>query len=130
MKVEIKKLEKSRVQIHIEVPQEIVDQQREEAIKHIAEHVEIPGFRKGKVPADVLLMHVGEKTILDETVDQVVQRTYPEAVTKEKIPVVTRPENVEVISFSPFVYEVTVAVEPEVKLKNWDHLKMKRPKVS
>ncbi len=129
MQVHIKPLDKSRVHLTVEVPAEIVQNWRQKAIGMIGEEVKIPGFRPGKVSEDVLVQHVGEKVVADQTVDLVIQNTYAAAIKEHNVKVVARPEKVELLTYEPFKYEVTVAVYPEVKLKNYKKIKISKEKI-
>lgn len=130
MKANIKSLEKSRVQITIEVPEDIVVLWRTKAVKVLSEQVKVPGFRQGKATEDVVINYLGEKAVLDETVDLVIQNTYADVVKEHDIKVVARPEKVELTSMEPFTYEVIVAVYPEVKLKNYKKIKIPKDKIT
>ncbi len=129
MHIDIKPLEKSRVQLIIEIPSETVGQWRIKAVKKISQEATVPGFRKGHIPEQILINHYGEKIILDETIDLVIQNTYAKAVQEKEVKVVAKPEKVELTSYDPFKYEVVVAVMPEVKLKDYKKIKVKSEKV-
>jgi trigger factor len=130
MKATIKPIEKSRVHIIIEVPEDIVLLWRTKAVKVLSEQVKVPGFRQGKATEDVVINYLGEKAILDETVDLVIQNTYADVVKEHDIKVVARPEKVELKSIDPFTYEVIVAIYPQVKLKNYKKIKIPKEKVT
>lgn len=130
MNISIKSLDKSQVHIIVEVPVETVTSFRKRAIAMLSSEVKIPGFRAGKATEDVIINYVGEKAIIDQTVDLVIQSTYADVVKEKNIRVVARPGKVELISYEPFKYEVVVAVYPEVKLKNYKKIKIPKEEVS
>lgn len=129
MIIDLKTLEKSRVHLTVEIPEETVSKWRTKAVKMIAEKANVPGFRKGHIPENVLIEHYGEGALIDQTVDLVIQNTYAQAVKEKEIQVVAKPEKVELLSYSPFKYEIIVAVQPEVKLKDYKKIKIPKEKV-
>jgi FKBP-type peptidyl-prolyl cis-trans isomerase (trigger factor) len=88
----VKNLPESEVELTGEVPFAVVAPYREMALVHIAEHLEMPGFRPGKVPASMALQKVGEISVLEEAVELFVKDFYPELVEVLKIDAVGRPE--------------------------------------
>ena len=76
MKSEIKKLEKSQVEITIEVSSEEMHPFLEKAAKKISLEVKIEGFRPGKASYDIVKQKVGEMNIWQEAIDDVISKTY------------------------------------------------------
>lgn len=130
MKVTVQKLPKSEVKITVEVPQERVEKFMQKAAEQISHHFKIPGFRPGHVPLDVLKQHVNQEGIEAHMLDIALPETYTEAVTKEKLQVVSRPK-VDIKSKSPLIYEATVAVYPDVTVSGYEKISIKKeePKV-
>lgn len=118
MKVDVEKLERSRVQLTVEVDEAQVAKATDEACKAIAEHVNIPGFRKGRVPRKVLERRLGKDTILREAAESLVDKVYPDAVKQAGISPVSTPEvSIEQIEENkPLIFKVAVDVVPEVEL--------------
>ena len=117
-----KELPDSEVELVGEVPAEAIDPYREQALKHIAEHLEMPGFRPGKVPTTIALQKVGEIGVLEEAVDHFVREFYPELVETLKLDVVGRPhiQITKLAPENPVGLTIRTAVYPEVTLpKNW-----------
>ena len=92
MKHELKKLEKSQVEIRITVPAEEYKKDLEKAAVRLSERAAIKGFRPGKAPYDMVKQQLGEGKIMEEAVEHVVQRTYFEAVQAEKLKTVGMPQ--------------------------------------
>lgn len=126
----LKNLPDSEVEFAGEVPYSTVAPYREKALKHIAEHLELPGFRPGKVPADMALKKVGELTVLEEAVELFVKDFYIELIEAHKVEAVGRPD-IRVTKLAvgnPIGLTVRVTVYPEVVLpKNWKQLHEKIP---
>lgn len=123
MNVTKETLAKSQIKLRIELSPEEVESYRQKAAKRLSEQVKIPGFRPGTAPYDIVKLHVGEAAITRQLIDLALPETYSKAVTDEKIPVVSRPE-VNIVSEEPLVYEATVALLPDVKVKNHKEIKV------
>ncbi len=121
----LKNLPESEVEFVGEVPYSAVLPYREKALKHIAEHLELPGFRPGKVPADIALKKVGELTVLEEAVELFVKDFYIELTEAHNIEAVGRPDIrvTKLAAGNPVGLSVRATVYPEVALpKNWRRL--------
>jgi len=117
-----KALPDSEVELVGEVPTEVVGEYRVHALEYIAASVELPGFRKGKVPQDLAVKHVGEVAVLEEAVEHFVRDFYPELVETLKLDVVGRPNIVitKLAPGNPVGLAIRAALYPEVTLpKNW-----------
>lgn len=128
MDYKIKKLPKSEVEITITVPEENMDNYRKKACDDISKEVKVKGFRPGHVPPHVLEQYVEKKYIEAHTQEIAIQRTYTEVVIKEKIQVVSRPK-VKIEKDSPLTYTATVATMPEVEVKDYKSIKIKKKEV-
>lgn len=131
MDYQLKKLPKSQVELTITVAAEDLDKYRKTAIERLAKEVKIKGFRPGHAPANVVEQHIGEAAIKMETIEVAVQKTYVEAVVKENLQVISRPE-VKIEKDEPLTYKATVSVLPEIELKDYKSIKIKKeePKVT
>lgn len=87
----LKVLPNSEVELVGEVPFDAVEAHRKEAIAHIGEKAEFPGFRKGHVPESVLVSKMGEIAILEEAVEHVISHLYPALVEEHKLDAIGRP---------------------------------------
>jgi len=128
MDYQIKKLDKSEVELTITVPAEKMAEYRKTACDSLSRDVKVKGFRPGHVPPKVLEEHVGEKTIMLHTQEIAIQKSYVDAVVKENLQVVARPK-VKINSDDPFNYTATVAVMPEVEIKDYQGIKVKKDEV-
>jgi trigger factor len=112
----------------VELTPEEVNKHKAKACEEISKEVKIPGFRPGHVPAEVLEKHVDKKYILAHTYELAIQHSYAEIVVKENLQVVSRPkiDLEDSKEKEPFKFKATVAILPEVKVK--DHKSIKIPK--
>jgi trigger factor len=121
MKISLKTLPKSEVEITIEAEAKDLAIAREAAMKQLSQEVKIPGFRAGSIPADVLVKKIGEGVIHRETLNVALQLLYTEAVKEKDLKVIARPE-VKIESEDPFRFTARVAVLPEVKVGEYKKL--------
>ena len=121
----LKNLPESEVELVGEVPYAAVEPYRAKALNHIAEHLELPGFRPGKVPTDMALKKVGELAVLEEAVELFVKDFYIELIEAHKVEAVGRPDIrvTKLAAGNPIGLTVRATVYPEVALpKNWKQL--------
>jgi len=113
-----KKLEQSQVELTVTVTPEEYAPLMQKAAERLSERVNIKGFRKGKVPYEMILKEVGEMGVLQEAMEDVVKKTFYEAVLAEKLETVGMPQ-IDVEKLAPdndIVYKATVALMPHVAL--------------
>ena len=109
-----------------EFTQKIVDQ-----LSKIQQNAKIDGFRKGKVPIDIVRKRFGQEA-KNEVINNLIQTTFQEAVVSEKISPVAPPEvNVtNAIEGEDLIYMAIFEVFPDVKVLPFSELKIQRDKVS
>ena len=121
----LKNLPDSEVELSGEVPFDALTDYRGKALKHIAGHLELPGFRPGKVPADMAVKKVGELAVLEEAAELFVKDFYPELIEAHKVDAVGRPDIrvTKLAPGNPLALTVRATVYPEVALpKSWKGL--------
>jgi len=119
--IEIKKLENSEVEISGEILAESLEKYKERATKNISQNVEIKGFRKGKIPEDILRKNVGEMTILQEAAELALSDEYPKIILEYKINPIGNPQ-VSLTKLAPgenLGFKAKVTVMPEVTLTDY-----------
>ena len=128
MKTTVEKLSPTRVKLNIAVTPEELRPSIDHAYTHIAESVNIPGFRKGKVPPQLIDQRVGREEVLNHAVSDGLDKFYRQAVEEEGIRVLGRPEAdiAEWPSAKDFSGELVLAVEvdvrPEFDIPNYEEL--------
>ncbi|MEK6564414.1 MAG: trigger factor [Candidatus Omnitrophota bacterium] len=130
MKVEAKKLDASKVQLDIEVPQETVKKKFEEVYEKVGKEARIPGFRPGKAPRDILEKHHG-RLIQDEVIKGLIPEAYRGSIEREKIDVVEMPEISQVKLESHILsFRAVVEVKPQIEIKDYKNIKLKYKKIA
>lgn len=127
----LKHLPKSQIEITITVEPEDLEKYRKKAAEEISKEVQVKGFRPGHIPPEVLEQHVNPKYVEARAQEIAMQQTYAEVVIKENLAVVSRPK-VKIEKTDPLTYTATVALLPEVKIKDYKSVKVakKEPKVT
>ena len=92
MKTESEKLSPTRVKLTVEVPFDELKPAVEAATKKIADSVQIPGFRKGKVPSKLVEQRFGRPAIMQEAVNDSLPDFYQQAAAEAELKPVGRPE--------------------------------------
>lgn len=118
----VEQLSPTRVKLHITVTPEELKPSISHAYEHIAEDIQVPGFRKGKVPAPIIDQRVGRGAVIEHAVNEALDRFFREAVTENNVRVVGRP-SADIIEWpsdkdfsGDLKVEVEVDVRPEVTL--------------
>lgn len=127
MQVNIQKLEKSQIELTIELTVDELKPYLDQAAQEISKEVKIEGFRPGKVPYSILVQKVGAMEVYKVAAEKAVQRTYSKAVLDNKIEAVGQPEiSLEKIApDNPLIYKAKVAILPKVELCDLSKLKVK-----
>lgn len=132
MNVTAEKIDAHKVVLSIEVPQAEVTKALDRAYHKLADKVNIPGFRKGKVPRKVLEMRLGKAALMDEAFDLLATPAYSQALEEQNVEPVSRPE-IEVVTFEedkPLVFKATVVARPEIELGEYKGLKVAKEAVT
>jgi trigger factor len=121
MKVTVKKLPESRVELSVVLPWEEWQGEIEHAMEGMAKSVKLPGFRPGKAPKKMVEQRFGKQAILVEAAEHVVSHSYAKALEQEKIDAIGQPEVTlgKVEEEKEFTYSIITAVLPEVTLSSW-----------
>lgn len=116
MKISKELLEKSQVKLTVELTAEELLPYVEKAGRRLAEQMNIPGFRKGQAPMEVVVKQVGEMAVYEQAAELAVQKTLPQAIEQEKLRTVGQPAIAldKIAPGNPLVYTATVPLMPEV----------------
>ncbi|MFH1093043.1 MAG: trigger factor [Candidatus Omnitrophota bacterium] len=131
MKVKVKESAKCQKTLEIEVPKEIVQEEFVQCYKEIRKTVQIPGFRKGKAPQEVLEKHFSAKAN-DQVLTNVVNDAYHEAIKKENIQPVSMPDisDVNFTKDDKLTFKAKIDIRPKITLKDYKGIKVKKEKVN
>ena len=91
MNTKIEKLPENLVKVEIEIPAKDAVGYYNNAAKRLAQYVNIPGFRKGKAPRNILEQHIGEERIKHEALESALPRIFSEVIKENEFDVVAQP---------------------------------------
>ena len=124
MKSTVETLSATRIRLDIEVPYADLSTHIADAYKKVSSQVNIPGFRKGKVPTAMIDQRVGRGTVVDEAINSALPEFYGKAAREHDVLVVGRPV-VDIKEFKDnekLVFTVEVNVRPEVTLPDFSKI--------
>lgn len=120
---------KDQVKLTVEVPDDRLEPSLGVAYKRWANEIKMPGFRKGKVPRQLIDARVGPDVIREEALREALPDIYREALRAEELEAIAPPD-IEIKRFEtgePIVFEATVDLRPEVQLPDLSAIKIDAP---
>jgi len=126
MSVKWEKLEGNKGQLTFEVDAKTFDEALDQAFKKVVKDVQLPGFRKGRVPRPIFEKRFGVEVLYQDALDIVLPDAYAKAVEESGIEPVAQPEIDidEIERGKDLVFTATVVVKPEVKLGQYKGLEV------
>ncbi len=124
MKASFEKIEKNVALLEVEVDATQVDVALDQAFKKVVGKVNVPGFRKGKVPRQIFESKFGIQSLYNDAIEILLPTAYQQAVENTGINPVDQPD-VDIVQFDKgqsFVFKATVIVKPEVELGSYKGL--------
>ena len=133
MQTTVEETDRHKVKLTVQVEPERFGKDLDRAYRKVAHEVRIPGFRKGKVPRQIIDAQIGREAVLGEFLEDSVPEYYREALRENELAPIAEPnidlEQVE--EGKPFVFSVVVEIRPRLQLEDQDYkgLKVERPSV-
>jgi trigger factor len=126
VKSAVENLSPTRVRISVDVDFKDLEPHVTVAYETLAQQVSIPGFRKGKVPRQLIDQRVGRGTVLNEAINSALPEFYTQAARENDVLVVGRPsvDIKEVKDNELLKFEVEVDIRPEVKLPDFSSIEL------
>jgi len=115
------KIDLNKVKLIIEVPNSSLKKNIGKAYKKISNKANIPGFRKGKIPYQVIDVNFGKNYVLSEASSLLISELYPDIIAESDLKTIDYPK-VKITQLQedlPLVFEVEVELEPEIKLPDY-----------
>lgn len=130
MERKVTKLEHCHTEVLVNVDKDLWKKQQQKAFNKIAASITVPGFRKGKAPANLLKGHVDQMKVFNEAINNVLQPVYEDILKNEDIQPVARPAfDITKLSEDELEVKVTIATRPEVELGKYTEYKLGKEKV-
>ena len=124
MKSAVETLSPTRAKLTVEVPFEELKPSLDAAYKKIAQQINVPGFRRGKVPPMVIDRQVGRGAVLDEAINEALPKLYVEALQANELEPLAQPE-IDITKFEDnesLEFTAEVDVRPEIELPDYSGL--------
>jgi trigger factor len=131
VKTEVNPAAENEVVLSVEVPQEAVARMYERTLKRLAGEVQIPGFRKGKVPRAMVLSRLGEEYVRGETLNDALPEWYDTALKEAEVDAVSMPD-LDLGDFdetTAFSFKATVQVRPTPVLGEYKGLEVPKREI-
>ena len=118
MSVQVENLEKNMAKLTIEVPAEELEKALQGAYLKNRGKISIPGFRKGKVPRQLIEKMYGAAIFYEDAANELIPEAYEKAAKESELEIVSQPEIdvTQIEKGKPFIFTAEVAVKPEVTL--------------
>jgi len=126
MSFTIEKLDKNMAKLTIEVSVEDFEKAVEVAYQKNKGKIEVPGFRKGKVPRKMIEQMYGKEVFFEDAANEVIPEAYEKAYDECEEEIVSAPkiEVTQIEAGKPFIFTAEVALKPEVKLGKYKGIKV------
>ena len=123
MQTTVESTDKHTVKLTIEVSIDELEKDMDKAYRSISNQIKIPGFRKGKVPKQIIDAQVGRDVVIEEFISESVPQYYRRAMSDEELAPIADPE-IDLEPFEdgkPLVFTATVEVRPRLDLSEGDY---------
>ena len=126
MSLQVENLEKNMAKLTIEASAEDLEKAIEKAYQKQKKQISIPGFRKGKVPRQMVEKMYGKAVFYEDAANELIPDAYEKALEECEEDIVSSPkiEVTQIEAGKPFVFTATVALKPEVKLGKYKGVKV------
>ncbi|KRK65423.1 trigger factor [Companilactobacillus tucceti DSM 20183] len=129
-KAEFTKKEKNTGELKFEIDQDTIKKGLDTAFDRVKKNLNVPGFRKGRVPRQIFNRMYGEEALYEDALNAVLPEAYDKAVSDTAVEPVDQPQiSVESMEKGkPWAISATITVKPEVKLGDYTGLEVKKQK--
>ncbi|HEY2668153.1 MAG TPA: trigger factor [Actinomycetota bacterium] len=128
MKTTVERESPTKVRLLVEVEPSEIDKLTSDTVRKLSQEFKVPGFRKGKVPRQILESRMGKDAIRQRMLEDSLPRLYTDAAKEESLRPVATPD-IEVTDFEgdSLSFTATVEVRPDLHLPNYRELEIERP---
>lgn len=126
MSLQVEKLEKNMAKLTIEVPADDLEKALQSAYMKQKNKINMPGFRKGKVPRQMIEKMYGAEIFYDDAANELIPKAYSDAYEECELNIVSQPDInvVQIEKGKPFIFTADVATKPEVTLGEYKGLEV------
>ena len=125
---QVEKLEKNMAKLTIEVPAEELEKALQKAYEKQRKNLNVPGFRKGKVPRQMIEKMYGPEIFFNDAADALLPEAYSKAYDEAGLDIVSQPE-IDIVQMEKgkaFIFTALVATKPEVTLGEYKGIKVEK----
>ena len=128
MSLQVEKLEKNMAKLTLEVPAEELEAAIEKAYQKNKGKIQIPGFRKGKVPRKMIEQLYGKEFFYEDAANALIPEAYEKAVEECEDTIVSSPkvDVTQIEGGKPFIFTAEVALKPEVTLGKYKGVEVEK----
>ncbi len=128
MSLQVEKLEKNMAKLTVEASAEDLEKAIEKAYQKQKKQISIPGFRKGKVPRQIVEKMYGKEVFYEDAANELIPDAYDKALEECEEDIVSSPkiEVTQIEAGKPFIFTALVALKPDVKLGEYKGVKIEK----
>lgn len=128
MGLQVEKLENNMAKLTIEVPAEKLEEAIQKAYNKNKNKISVPGFRKGKVPRQIIERMYGKEVFYEDAANELIPDAYAKALEECEEKIVSSPkiDVTQIEAGKPFIFTAEVALKPEVKLGKYKGVKVEK----
>jgi len=123
VKVTREKTENSQAFLSIEMEPAEVEEALRKSYNRLVKKANIPGFRKGKAPREILEQYVGKESLLEDALNTLIPQSYEKAIKEQQIEAIAHP-SIEIAQTDPVVFKATVPLKPTIKLGDYHQIQV------
>jgi len=123
VKVSSENIPDSQIEMNVELEADEIEEYMSKAYKRLVNKVNIPGFRKGKVPRNMLEQYAGRGAFLEDIVNNDLSAIYGKAIDEQKIEAIDQPQ-IEISQIDPITFKATIPVRPTIELGDYKQIRM------
>ncbi len=133
VKISLEKLENSKICLTVEVEKDVVDRALNKAYSEMKGKFNVPGFRKGKVPRNMIEKMYGAQVFYDDAANNIINGTLDNAIKENNVEVVARLKygDIQVVEMNTekCIYKATITVRPQIILGEYKNLEIEAEKL-
>ena len=132
MRTEVTELPESRARLEVGIEPDVLEQRVDRAAKQMAGEMKLPGFRKGKVPPQLVIQRIGREAVLEQAIRDSLPEWYERAIVESGLPTVGDPKlDVDQLpgDGEELVFSIEVGVRPKAELGEYRGLEVGRTEV-
>ena len=124
MKVTAEEMPDRQIGLQIELEEAEIEQHKQRNFRKLVQRHTVPGFRKGKAPRTILERFLGPESLVQEDLEDLLERSLAEAIEQQELEPVVQPRVTDVDSLDPITFRATVPLKPDVDLGDYKAIRL------